>query len=218
MKMGPHAVFVGLHTRPDPTPPSTAPAPAPALGRPSQALARMGALGLRCRDVRTREVGIQDIHHQVTTPPPATSSLWEWGVHYKHITSGGAGVVIRVYNVNPTLNHERPRLLNPPPPHTYTHTTTTATPVAYPQVRPDQVELVRRDYWANGGWETFLSYEDPRQVGRPAGAGRGGRRGAERAGPRGLGGQGGTLGSAAAPQSCHRHRQTHSPIPPKYVF
>jgi histone acetyltransferase (RNA polymerase elongator complex component) len=29
------------------------------------------------------------------------------------------------------------------------------------RVRPDQVELVRRDYWANGGWETFLSYEDP---------------------------------------------------------
>ena len=30
-------------------------------------------------------------------------------------------------------------------------------------VRPDQVELVRRDYMANGGWETFLSYEDPTQ-------------------------------------------------------
>jgi len=28
-------------------------------------------------------------------------------------------------------------------------------------VTPDQVELVRRDYTANGGWETFLSYEDP---------------------------------------------------------
>ena len=25
------------------------------------------------------------------------------------------------------------------------------------------MELVRRDYWANGGWETFLSYEDPEQ-------------------------------------------------------
>jgi elongator complex protein 3 len=25
------------------------------------------------------------------------------------------------------------------------------------------VELVRRDYTANGGWETFLAYEDPRQ-------------------------------------------------------
>ena len=32
-----------------------------------------------------------------------------------------------------------------------------------PQVRPENVELVRRDYAANGGWETFLSYEDPRQ-------------------------------------------------------
>lgn len=58
------------------------------------ALARMGDLGLRCRDVRTREVGIQDIHSKV---------------------------------------------------------------------KPQEVELVRRDYSANGGWETFLSYEDPRQ-------------------------------------------------------
>ncbi len=29
------------------------------------------------------------------------------------------------------------------------------------QVNPENVELVRRDYVANGGWETFLSYEDP---------------------------------------------------------
>jgi elongator complex protein 3 len=58
------------------------------------ALARMRDLGLACRDVRTREVGIRDIHHRV---------------------------------------------------------------------RPDQVELIRRDYVANGGWETFLSYEDPAQ-------------------------------------------------------
>ena len=26
-----------------------------------------------------------------------------------------------------------------------------------------QAELIRRDYVANGGWETFLSYEDPEQ-------------------------------------------------------
>jgi elongator complex protein 3 len=58
------------------------------------ALARMKDLGLECRDVRTREAGIQDIHHRV---------------------------------------------------------------------RPDQIELVRRDYVANGGWETFLAYEDPKQ-------------------------------------------------------
>ncbi len=32
-----------------------------------------------------------------------------------------------------------------------------------PQVKPEEVELVRRDYAANGGWETFLSYEDVRQ-------------------------------------------------------
>jgi elongator complex protein 3 len=30
-------------------------------------------------------------------------------------------------------------------------------------VSPEEVELVRRDYVANGGWETFLSYEDVRQ-------------------------------------------------------
>ncbi|XP_077147857.1 elongator complex protein 3 [Ranitomeya variabilis] len=58
------------------------------------ALARMKDLGTECRDVRTREVGIQEIHHKV---------------------------------------------------------------------RPYQVELIRRDYMANGGWETFLSYEDPEQ-------------------------------------------------------
>lgn len=58
------------------------------------AMARMRELGLRCRDVRSREVGIQQIHAAVL---------------------------------------------------------------------PDQVELIRRDYVANGGHETFLSYEDPRQ-------------------------------------------------------
>ncbi|XP_046878013.1 elongator complex protein 3 [Hypomesus transpacificus] len=58
------------------------------------ALARMKDMGTECRDVRTREVGIQEIHHKL---------------------------------------------------------------------RPYQVELVRRDYVANGGWETFLSYEDPEQ-------------------------------------------------------
>ncbi|XP_036437309.1 elongator complex protein 3 [Colossoma macropomum] len=58
------------------------------------ALARMKDMGTECRDVRTREVGIQEIHHKV---------------------------------------------------------------------RPYQVELIRRDYVANGSWETFLSYEDPEQ-------------------------------------------------------
>ncbi len=58
------------------------------------ALARMKDLGSTCRDVRTREVGIQEIHNKV---------------------------------------------------------------------RPYEVELVRRDYVANGGWETFLSYEVPEQ-------------------------------------------------------
>ncbi|KAB2020324.1 hypothetical protein ES319_D07G060700v1 [Gossypium barbadense] len=58
------------------------------------ALARMDDLGLKCRDVRTREAGIQDIHHKI---------------------------------------------------------------------KPEEVELVRRDYTANESWETFLSYEDTRQ-------------------------------------------------------
>jgi elongator complex protein 3 len=58
------------------------------------ALARMKDLGSTCRDVRTREVGIQEIHNKV---------------------------------------------------------------------KPNQVELIRRDYFANEGWETFLSYEDPEQ-------------------------------------------------------
>lgn len=58
------------------------------------ALERMKDLGVTCRDVRTREVGIQEIHHKV---------------------------------------------------------------------QPQQVELIRRDYVANNGWETFLSYEDPFQ-------------------------------------------------------
>ena len=31
------------------------------------------------------------------------------------------------------------------------------------KVRPYEVELIRRDYWASEGWETFLSYEDPDQ-------------------------------------------------------
>lgn len=58
------------------------------------ALQRMKDLGTTCRDVRTREAGIQEIHHKI---------------------------------------------------------------------RPNEVELIRRDYTANGGWETFLSYEDPKQ-------------------------------------------------------
>jgi elongator complex protein 3 len=55
-------------------------------------LARMRDFGLTCRDVRSREVGLHEIHNRV---------------------------------------------------------------------RPDELELIRRDYVANGGWETFLSYEDP---------------------------------------------------------
>jgi len=57
-------------------------------------LKRMQDLGLPCRDVRTREVGIKKIHGEDDV---------------------------------------------------------------------GQIELVRRDYTANGGWETFLAYEDPRR-------------------------------------------------------
>lgn len=58
------------------------------------ALKRMKDLNIVCRDVRTREVGIQEIHNKV---------------------------------------------------------------------KPENVELIRRDYFANDGWETFISYEDPKQ-------------------------------------------------------
>lgn len=58
------------------------------------ALARIAEYGTKCRDVRTREVGIQEIHNKV---------------------------------------------------------------------RPYEIELIRRDYVANNGWETFLSYEDVEQ-------------------------------------------------------
>ncbi|KAK8054538.1 elongator complex protein 3 [Apiospora phragmitis] len=58
------------------------------------ALARMKDFGTTCRDVRTREVGINEVRYKI---------------------------------------------------------------------RPNQIELIRRDYTANGGWETFLAYEDPKQ-------------------------------------------------------
>jgi elongator complex protein 3 len=57
-------------------------------------LQKMEDLGLVCRDIRTREVGIKAIHQNI---------------------------------------------------------------------RPEKIELIRRDYVANAGWETFLSYEDPSQ-------------------------------------------------------
>jgi elongator complex protein 3 len=60
-------------------------------------LARMKELGIPCRDVRTREIGIQKVN-----------------TGHRAIETG-------------------------------------------------QIELVRRDYVANGGWETFLAYEDPKQ-------------------------------------------------------
>lgn len=72
---------------------------------------------VQCRDVRTREVGIQEIHHKVR-PYQVTN--------------------VFLCVLCSSAQHANPR--------------------ACPQV-----ELVRRDYVANGGWETFLSYEDPEQ-------------------------------------------------------
>jgi elongator complex protein 3 len=60
-------------------------------------LARMKELGIPCRDVRTREIGIQKVN------------------------------------------------------------------TGHRAIEMGQIELVRRDYTANGGWETFLAYEDPKQ-------------------------------------------------------
>lgn len=51
-------------------------------------------MNVPCRDVRTREVGIKEVHHKI---------------------------------------------------------------------KPENIELIRRDYMANEGWETFISYEDPGQ-------------------------------------------------------
>ena len=31
------------------------------------------------------------------------------------------------------------------------------------KVKPENIELIRRDYFSNERWETFLSYEDPKQ-------------------------------------------------------
>lgn len=80
---------------------------------------------VQCRDVRTREVGIQEIHHKV-----------------------------RPYQVRPSLTRLGGEKQNKKP-STSTQRSHTC---AYLQV-----ELIRRDYVANGGWETFLSYEDPEQ-------------------------------------------------------
>uniref|UniRef100_A0A8C9NPM3 Elongator complex protein 3 n=1 Tax=Serinus canaria TaxID=9135 RepID=A0A8C9NPM3_SERCA len=74
------------------------------------ALARMKDLGTQCRDVRTREVGIQEIHHKV-----------------------------RPYQLPSHIS-------------------------LFPSFPSSSILLlIRRDYVANGGWETFLSYEDPEQ-------------------------------------------------------
>lgn len=56
------------------------------------ALQKMRDMNIPCRDVRTREVGIKEVHFKI---------------------------------------------------------------------KPEQIEFIRRDYFANDGWESFLAYEDP---------------------------------------------------------
>ena len=75
----------------------------------------MKEFGTQCRDVRTREVGIQEIHQKV-----------------------------QPYQVMNRLKNDE------------IDGSESKTIIC-------QVELIRRDYTANGGWETFLSYEDPDQ-------------------------------------------------------
>lgn len=53
----------------------------------------------------------------------------------------------------------RPPPFPSPPP--LPHPTPSQIHEIHHKVRPESVELLRRDYAANGGWETFLSYEDP---------------------------------------------------------
>ena len=93
------------------------------------ALPRMKDLGTTCRDVRTREVGIQEIHHKIRP----------YQVRGKQCFTNTTFKIILIYLF---LNNSIPlRLI----------------------LNNLQVELIRRDYTANGGWETFISYEDAEQ-------------------------------------------------------
>jgi len=97
------------------------------------ALARMGQLGLRCRDVRTREAGIQ-----ARCPARARAARPGWPPPR-------------------LLCRDARRAARADPAHC------AGWQDLHGRVAAEEVELVRRDYAANGGWETFLSYEDPRQ-------------------------------------------------------
>lgn len=52
-------------------------------------------------------------------------------------------------------------LLYTPVCRTFKHASTDRVLLRPANSQPDELELIRRDYTANGGWETFLSYEDP---------------------------------------------------------
>ena len=69
------------------------------------ALARMGDLGLRCRDVRTREVGIQDIHSKVR---PEEVEL----VRRDYTANGEERYTCKMTSVDPWLERRERRLVS----------------------------------------------------------------------------------------------------------
>jgi len=108
------------------------------------ALARMKDFGTTCRDVRTREVGIQEIHNKVNNFQSRfqlrSFSLRLLNIQLEKFIILTTVVISSPFGISTVKNQS----------------------LCF-KVRPYQVELVRRDYAANGGWETFLSYEDTEQ-------------------------------------------------------
>lgn len=98
------------------------------------ALARMDDLGLKCRDVRTREAGIQvneQVYLNVFSHTSYSPQFKTW--YFTIVKDLKSFPILRLQDI-------------------------------HHKIKPEEVELVRRDYMANEGWETFLSYEDVRQV------------------------------------------------------
>ena len=95
-------------------------------------LRRMKDLGVPCRDVRTREVGIKQIHDKIR--PDQVRCFFAFGLF----------VVAMVMAICQSIHIEQ----------------NCCSPVLSHEI---QVEFIRRDYVANGGWESFLAYEDPKQ-------------------------------------------------------
>ena len=106
------------------------------------ALNRMKDFGAVCRDVRFREVGVSQDSF-LTFLSKALSPLsdplgWDVSIHSLHLTAVFTTLILVFTFIFVLQIHE-----------------------IHHKVRPESVELLRRDYTANGGWETFLSYEDP---------------------------------------------------------